>query len=178
MLFEPTVIEAPAITEDPAWPVAGPTAWAVSKGFDVLQEEPEEVLGAELSGALLERLRAASQAPAPTPTPPAAVQERPSRRAPVARTAEPREAAPKRPAGMSRSARLERAVLLHDEGRSTEALAELRRLGSHPEALVLLGSIYQDQGDTGGARETYERYLEKYPRGGHASSVRSILTRL
>ncbi len=158
----------------------GPSPWGVAKGFDVLTVEPEEPLVAELSDNLLTRL-AAPKAAAPAPKPVARpVVKRVAR--PIAKRvtqrAEPREEAPRKAARPSRSATLELAVTLHDEGRSDEALRELRRLGAHPEALVLKGSIYQDKGDPVAAREVYEQYLKRYPRGGHAATVRSVLLRL
>ncbi len=42
-------------------------------------------------------------------------------------------------------------------------------------AIFLLGSIYENKGDTVKAREFYEQYVKKYPAGSYAESVRSIL---
>lgn len=174
--------------------VTGPTPWGVAKGFDVLTpaaELPvavavelveEELLVAELSDNLLSRLTTAAAPPPPppavkrTPPPIARSSVRPARRI----ATPPMAARPShdRPAKVSRSATLELAVTLHDEGHSDEALKQLRKLGAHPEALVLKGSIYQDKADPVAAREVYESYLKRYPRGGHAATVRSILRRL
>lgn len=154
--------------------IPGPSAWGVAKGFDVLNE-PEELLVAELSNSLLARL----QAP-PTVTPAITPAVAPAQRLPAARR--PPAQAPPRPTPVktrpSRSQTLDEAVALHDDGRSDEALGVLRRLGAHPEALLLKGSIYQDKGDDVAARELYEGYLKRHPTGGHADHVRSILRRL
>ncbi|MCC6623528.1 MAG: tetratricopeptide repeat protein [Deltaproteobacteria bacterium] len=48
----------------------------------------------------------------------------------------------------------------------------------HQSALLLLGSIAQEQGKKAEARSLYERYLDAYPNGRQAAQIRALLERL
>ena len=84
-------------------------------------------------------------------------------------------------AGSAR-ARYGLAKALYQRNRASEAIAELRKILSanknHGSALLMMGSLLQEQGQAGQARTYYQRYLDARPNGRRADEVRSILGRL
>lgn len=79
-------------------------------------------------------------------------------------------------------ARLGLAQALYESNRTTEARGEVRRLldaePAHGRALLLMGSIVQEQGPVSEAKSYYKLYLKHYPNGTSAPEVRAILDRL
>ena len=82
----------------------------------------------------------------------------------------------------SARARYGLAKALYQKSRTSEAIAELRRIlaanRNHGSALLMMGSLLQEQGQAGQARTYYQRYLDTQPNGRRADEVRSILGRL
>lgn len=74
------------------------------------------------------------------------------------------------------------AKALYQRNRASEATAELRKILSgyknHGSALLMMGSLLQEQGQAAQARSYYQRYLDARPNGRRANEVRSILARL
>lgn len=79
-------------------------------------------------------------------------------------------------------ARLGLAQALYESNRVTEARGQLLRLleaePTHGRALLLMGSIVQEQGPVSEAKSYYKLYLKHYPNGTSAPEVRAILGRL
>jgi tetratricopeptide (TPR) repeat protein len=82
----------------------------------------------------------------------------------------------------SARARYGLAKALYQRNRASEATAELRKILSgnknHGSALLMMGSLLQEQGQAAQARSYYQRYLDARPNGRRANEVRSILARL
>ena len=82
----------------------------------------------------------------------------------------------------SARARYGLAKALYQKNRASEAMAELRRIlssnKSHRSALLMMGSLLQEQGQSSEARSYYRRYLDTQPSGRRADEIRSILGRL
>ena len=54
----------------------------------------------------------------------------------------------------------------------------LRKAGNHAPAMLMLGTLYQQRGQTVNARMTYKRFLERFPKHAKANWVRTILKAL
>jgi tetratricopeptide (TPR) repeat protein len=67
---------------------------------------------------------------------------------------------------------------LGDAQRLTRQAIELDPGGTCPESLVLLGKIYERQGDASGAKVEYRSYLNLAPRGSQAGEAKEALARL
>ena len=84
--------------------------------------------------------------------------------------------------GSSARARYGLAKALYQRNRGAEAIAELRKIlnanKNHGSALLMMGSLLQEQGQAGQAKTYYQRYLDARPNGRRADEVRSILGRL
>ena len=82
----------------------------------------------------------------------------------------------------SARARYGLAKALYQRNKAGEATAELRKIlkanKNHGSALLMMGSLLQEQGQAGQARTYYQRYLDARPNGRRADEVRSILGRL
>ena len=82
----------------------------------------------------------------------------------------------------STRARYGLAKALYQKNRAAEATSELRKILSanknHGAALLMMGSLLQEQGQSSQARTYYQRYLDARPNGRRADEVRSILGRL
>jgi tetratricopeptide (TPR) repeat protein len=79
-------------------------------------------------------------------------------------------------------ARLGLAKAHYEMGQTAKAKKQLKKvLASSPTsggALLLMGSISQEQGDRGGARGYYQKYLDSHPTSRRAERIRGILMRL
>jgi TolA-binding protein len=79
-------------------------------------------------------------------------------------------------------ARLGLAKAQYEMGKTAKASTQLKKvLASNPTsggALLLMGSISQEQGDRGGARRYYQKYLDSHPTSKRAERIRGILMRL
>lgn len=64
------------------------------------------------------------------------------------------------------------------EAAKSDLEAVLRVSPTHATALLLLGSIAQEQGRKAEARGYYERYLKRYPSGRRAPEIRALLDKL
>jgi len=82
----------------------------------------------------------------------------------------------------STRARYGLAKALYQKNRAAEATTELRKIlganKNHGAALLMMGSLLQEQGQSSQARTYYQRYLDARPNGRRADEVRSILGRL
>ena len=82
----------------------------------------------------------------------------------------------------SARARYGLAKSLYQRNKAPEAIGQLRKILSanknHGSALLMMGSLLQEQGQASQAKSYYQRYLDARPNGRRADEVRSILGRL
>ena len=65
-----------------------------------------------------------------------------------------------------------------DHGDLAQAAKVLVAAGPNDEAMLLLGNVYQHQGNTNQARKTFEAFLQMHPNHRRAAWVRSLLQTL
>lgn len=82
----------------------------------------------------------------------------------------------------SARARYGLAKAMYQRNKVPQAMTELQRILSrnknHGSALLMMGSLLQEQGRSGEARKHYQRYLDSHQNGRRADEIRSILARL
>jgi TolA-binding protein len=65
-----------------------------------------------------------------------------------------------------------------DAGELGKAEKTLRAAGSHPDAMLLLATLYQQRGQTDKARQTWRAFIERHPQHPKADWARRILQTL